>query len=90
MLINGGCRDVPTELHLNTLEAHYYSYPKKSFMNRVGRGWMSGTALKIEDKFMVDDLPTTQTHWETATEVLQSSNDSLWAVDCPNLNCVRA
>jgi hypothetical protein len=82
VLMNGVWKSVPTDLNLNPLEARFYTYPKKSFINRVSLlDWVSVTALNVEDKFMVDDLPTTANHWETATETLQFSNGFLKAVN---------
>jgi hypothetical protein len=81
-LLNGVWRNVRVELKLSALEHRYYTAPKISPKNRVSiPAWVSITALKIEDRFMVGDLPTTGTHWETATEMLQFSNDSLRAVE---------
>jgi hypothetical protein len=81
-LVNGVWQSVPTDMNLNALELRYYAYPKTSLINRISiLDWVSVTAFKIEDKFMVDDLPSPLFHWETATETLQFTNDALRAVN---------
>ena len=81
-LVNGIWQSVPTDMNLNALELRYFAYPKTSLINRISvLDWISVTAFKMEDQFMIDDLPNPLFHWETATETLQFTNDALRAVN---------
>jgi hypothetical protein len=73
---------VPDKVNLNALRSRLYSEPKTAVVSQVDLGkWVSITAIQIQDKFLVRDLPLATAHWQDMTAILQFSNDSLREVN---------